>query len=32
MLLGAANGFSSIPQNWIENLMASGDLEEFLNS
>ena len=32
MLLGAANGFSSIPQIWIENLMASGDLEEFLNS
>jgi len=31
ILLGAANGFSSIPRNWIDSLMADKELENFLN-
>ena len=31
ILLGAANGFSSIPRNWIDSLMANKELENFLN-
>ena len=31
ILLGAANGFSSIPRNWINSLMADKELENFLN-
>ena len=32
MLLGAANGFSSIPRNWIDSLKADKELKAFLNS
>ena len=31
ILLGAANGFSSIPRKWIDSLMADKELENFLN-
>ena len=31
ILLGADNGFSSIPRNWIDSLMADKELENFLN-
>ena len=31
MLLGAANGCSSIPRKWIDSLMADKELENFLN-
>ena len=31
ILLGAANGFSSIPENWIKSLMADKELENSLN-
>ena len=30
MLLGGANGVSSIPQNWIDSLMADKELKDFL--
>ena len=31
MLLGAANGMTSIPNHWVENLKARTDLVDFLN-
>ena len=31
ILLGADNGFSSIPRKWIDSLMADKELENFLN-
>ena len=31
MLLGATNGFSSIPNNWINSLKAVKELKDFLN-
>ena len=31
MLLGAANGMASIPNDWVENLEARTDLVDFLN-
>ena len=31
MLLGATNGFSSIPKNWIDNLKANMEIQDFLN-